>query len=110
MYHVQTGTYLQKLTRKLLTHFGTQVTSLRCTTFRVISSARNEPVYAGISYRNYFYFLNFIPELINVYYLHSFTFAHYPCFSFKKKTDTSKFPFRAVDISTVHNVREGKKL
>jgi hypothetical protein len=33
------------------------------------TSARNGPVCAGVPYRNLFLFLNFIPAVINVYYI-----------------------------------------
>jgi hypothetical protein len=40
-----------------------------------ISSAGNKPIYAGIPYRNFFLFQNFIPAPNNIYYIHSsFTF------------------------------------
>jgi hypothetical protein len=31
--------------------------------------AKNGPVYTGIPYRNFFLFLDFIPALINIYYI-----------------------------------------
>jgi hypothetical protein len=59
-------------------------------------SARNGQVYAGIPYRNSFLFLNFIPVIINIYYVHlhfSISLAVYPCFAFKKYTKYKKFHF-----------------
>jgi hypothetical protein len=53
----------------------------------LLSSAWNHSVYAGILYRNFFLFLNFIPELISMYYIHLF-FSIFltvcPCFAFKQ--------------------------
>jgi hypothetical protein len=50
-------------------------------------------------------FLNFIPKLIKIYYIHlaffpPFFLKAYPCFAFKKYTGTSKFPFRSLIYST----------
>jgi hypothetical protein len=58
--------------------------------------------WAGIPYRNFFLFLNFIPALTNIYYIHLYIFPiflrvySYPCFTFRKYTGTSIFPFRAL--------------
>jgi hypothetical protein len=41
----------------------------------LVFSARNGLVYANITYRNFFLFLNFIPSL-NIYYIHLY-FFHY---------------------------------
>jgi hypothetical protein len=59
-------------------------------------------------------FLNFIPALVNVYYIHlSFCIllTVYPYLTLKKYTGTSKFQFRAqlasknsVEISTVNGI------
>jgi hypothetical protein len=49
-------------------------------------SARNEAIYASIRYYNLFWFLNFIPALINIDYIHlSFPIflMVYPCLAFK---------------------------
>jgi hypothetical protein len=64
-------------------------------------SSRNGPVYAGIPYRNFFLFLNFILAHINIYYIHLSLYillTVYLCFAFKKYTGTYKFPFRALGI------------
>jgi hypothetical protein len=62
------------------------------------SSARSGPAYAGIPYRNFFLFLNFIPAFINIYYIHSsFNFSDgISLFAFKKYTGISEFAFRAL--------------
>jgi hypothetical protein len=72
----------------------------------IILIARNGAVYAGISYRNFFLFLNVIPTLINIYYVYPFMFIFYfltvcICFAFKKYTGTSNSPFRTLII--LHN-------
>jgi hypothetical protein len=67
-----------------------------------VFTARNGPVYAGMPYWHFFLFLNFIPAVINIYYVHLPFYVFltvYPCFAFKKYTDTSKFPFRAPCVS-----------
>jgi hypothetical protein len=65
---------------------------------------------AGITYRNFFVFLNFIPALVNIYYIHlssSIFLAVYPCFTFKKYTCTLKFSFRALKIIIIIFYRLG---
>jgi hypothetical protein len=41
-----------------------------------VGSARNGQVYAGIQYRNFFIFLNFLLPLINIYVQHPFILFH----------------------------------
>jgi hypothetical protein len=38
--------------------------------FLLTVNAKNGPVYAGITYQNFFLFLNLISALINMYYIH----------------------------------------
>jgi hypothetical protein len=56
--------------------------------------------YTGIPYLNLFLFLNFIPALVNIYYINLYIFPFlltvYTCFDFKKYIGTSKFLFRAL--------------
>jgi hypothetical protein len=60
-----------------------------------VISARYGSVYASVPYQNFFLFLNFMPALTNIYYIH-LPFFQFPCFAIKKYTGTSKFPFRAL--------------
>jgi hypothetical protein len=50
--------------------------------------------WAGIPYRKFFLFLNFIQSLS--IYLFSISVTAHPCFAFVKHTGTSKFPFWAL--------------
>jgi hypothetical protein len=54
-------------------------------------------VYAGIPYRNFFVSLFHIGNCQYCILFISFNFLTLqPCFAFKKHTDTSTFPFRAM--------------
>jgi hypothetical protein len=76
--------------------------------FVAMHIARNGPVYASITYRNFFLFLNFIPALINIYFIHLSLFFFifltvYPCFAFKNYIGTSVFPFPALAMQKVNH-------
>jgi hypothetical protein len=54
--------------------------------------------------------LNFIPALINIYYIRltfSLFLAIYSCFAFRKYTSTSKFPIRALVGKDVASIGRG---
>jgi hypothetical protein len=79
----------------------------QCTRCSVVTTARNGLVYAGIPNPIFFLFLNVIPALINMYYMHlsvSVFLTAYLCFAFKKYTSTSKSPFRA--LVATYNFRQ----
>jgi len=59
-------------------------------------------LYMPVYHTGTYFFLNFIPTLINIDCIHLFfriSLTVYPCFAFKKYTDTSEFSFRALIIT-----------
>jgi hypothetical protein len=56
-----------------------------------------------VSFLKQIFFLNFVPALTNIYYIHLFMFSIFltlcPCITFKKYTGTSKFPFLALYLA-----------